>query len=153
MPKMKMRTGIFSPQHFSPQRVSEQLFVVADGMGGDVRGREASTTTMAVMKEVFFRERSGSVPNRLQRALYRTNSRMFVASEADKDADAMGTTATALALVGETAYIAHVGDSRAYCYRSEKGKHLTRDHTVVRELRRRGASPRKKHAPIPGGEC
>ena len=50
--------------HFSPQRVSEQLFVVADGMG-DVRGREASTTTIAVMKEVFFRERIGSVPNRL----------------------------------------------------------------------------------------
>lgn len=124
--------------HFSPQGESEQLFVVADGMGGHVRGREASTTTIAVMKEAFFRERSGSVPDRLQRAFHRANSRVFVASEADEDADAMGTTATALALVGRTAYIAHVGDSRAYRYRSGKEQQLTRDHTVVRELRRRG---------------
>lgn len=124
--------------HFSPQGESSRLFIVADGMGGHVRGDEASTTTVAVMKDTFFGERSGSVLDRLRRSLHRANSRVYVASEASTDADTMGTTATALALVGGRAYIAHVGDSRAYRYRSGKGQQLTHDHTVVREMQRRG---------------
>lgn len=124
--------------HFSPPGESEQLFVVADGMGGHVRGREASTTTVAMLKEGFFGERGGSVLDRLRRAFHRANSRVYVSSEAGEETDQMGTTATALALVEGTAYIAHVGDSRAYRYRRGEGQQLTRDHTVVRELRRRG---------------
>lgn len=124
--------------HFSPQGESSRLFIVADGMGGHVRGHEASTTTVAVMKDAFFGERSGSVLDRLRRSFHRANSRVYVASEASSETDTMGTTATALALAGGRAYIAHVGDSRAYRYRSGKGQQLTYDHTVARELQRRG---------------
>lgn len=124
---------------FSAERENEQLFVVADGMGGHARGREASTTTVAVVKDAFFEERSGSVPDRLRRAFHRANNRVYVMSEADEDADLMGTTATALALVEGTAYVAHAGDSRAYRYRFGEGEQLTCDHTVVRELLRRGS--------------
>lgn len=124
---------------FSAETEDEQLFVVADGMGGHAEGREASTTTVEVLNEAFFGERGGSVPDRLRRAFHRANSRVYVMSEADEDADLMGTTATALAMVEGTAYVAHAGDSRAYRYRFGEGKQLTCDHTVVRELQRRGA--------------
>lgn len=122
---------------FSPDGDDSWLFVVADGMGGHVRGREASTAAVAMMKEAFFGEQSGTVLDRLQRALHRANNQVYGTSEANGDVDSMGTTATALALVEGTASVAHVGDSRAYRYRSGTGQQLTRDHTVVQELLRR----------------
>lgn len=125
--------------HFSDDREDEQLFIVADGMGGHDRGRDASTTAISVLKEAFFGEPSGVVPNRLRRAFHRANSRVYVMSEADEKTSLMGTTVTALALVEGTVFIAHVGDSRAYRYRSGEVQQLTSDHTVVRELLRRGS--------------
>lgn len=130
--------------HFSPEGDNERLFVVADGMGGHKRGREASSTTISVIRETFFGERNGCVLDRLRRAFHRANSRVYTASEADENDGTMGTTATALALVKGTAYIAHVGDSRAYLYRSGDAEKLTCDHTVVRELRRQGAISEKE---------
>lgn len=123
---------------FSSQGESHWLFIVADGMGGHARGREASTTTVEAAAEVFLDERHGTVPDRLRRAFHRANRRVHAASEADGDADTMGTTATALALVEGEAYVAHVGDSRAYRYRSGTGHKLTQDHTMVQELKRQG---------------
>lgn len=126
--------------HFMSEDVDgEHLFVVADGMGGHVRGREASTTTVAVVNEAFFSERSGSVLDRLRRAFHRANNRVYVASEANEGTGVMGTTVTALALVEGSVYIGHVGDSRAYRYRPDGGRQLTEDHTFVRELQRRGS--------------
>lgn len=115
------------------------LFIVADGMGGHARGREASTTTVEVVREVFFNERSGSVPDRLQRAFQQANSQVYETSEVEEEADSMGTTATALAVVDERVYLAHVGDSRAYRYRTGEAEQLTHDHTIVQELQRSGA--------------
>lgn len=115
------------------------LFIVADGMGGHARGREASTTTVAVVREVFFNERNGSIPGRLEQAFQEANRRVYETAEAEEEADSMGTTATALAVVDEEAYMAHVGDSRAYRYRAGEAEQLTQDHTVVQELHRSGA--------------
>ena len=123
---------------FSSQGESHWLFIVADGMGGHARGREASTTTVEAAAEVFFGEHSGTVPDRLRRAFHRANRRVHAASEADEDAGTRGTTATASALVEGEAYVAHVGDSRAYRYRPETGCQLTQDHTMVQELKRQG---------------
>lgn len=114
------------------------LFIVADGMGGHARGREASTTTVEVVREVFFSERSGSIPDRLGRAFQEANSEVFNTAESE-EADSMGTTATALAVVEEKGYMAHVGDSRAYRYRAGTVEQLTRDHTVVKKLQRNGS--------------
>lgn len=117
---------------------AERLFIVADGMGGHARGGEASTTTVEVVKDIFFGERNGSVLDRLQHAFHRANTEVHDSSGAEEGADSMGTTATALVLDGQDVYIAHAGDSRAYRYRPEDAEQLTQDHTVARELHRRG---------------
>ena len=46
----------------------------------------------------------------------------------------MGTTAVVALVMGETAYIAHVGDSRAYLIKDDSAQQLTRDHSVVQTL-------------------
>jgi protein phosphatase len=57
----------------------------------------------------------------------------------DRTLSGMGTTAVAFACDASGACIANVGDSRAYRVRRGKIEQLTRDHSVVAELVRRGA--------------
>jgi len=123
---------------FSSQETGERLFVVADGMGGHERGQEASRTTVAVVQKTFFGTREGSVRRRLRRAFHRANDRVYGSAENRETEASMGTTATAMALAGENVYLAHVGDSRAYRFRADESQQLTRDHTVAREMQRRG---------------
>jgi len=50
----------------------------------------------------------------------------------------MGTTLTAVLLLGRMTYVGHVGDSRAYLYRGDKLERLTVDHTWIEEQVRAG---------------
>ena len=51
----------------------------------------------------------------------------------------MGTTVSAVILIGDWAYVAHVGDSRVYLLRERSGVHqITRDHSLVAEQVRSG---------------
>lgn len=123
--------------HFSVQGRGEYLFVVADGMGGHAYGKEASTTTVRVIENVYFDRPAEPVHGRLQEAFRRANEVVRKEAQTSKSSR-RGTTATALALVQGKAYIAHVGDSRAYRFRSDLSEQLTCDHTLVQQLRRNG---------------
>ena len=46
----------------------------------------------------------------------------------------MGTTATVVVVEGDTAYIAHAGDSRAYLISKDAISQVTRDHSIVQEM-------------------
>jgi protein phosphatase len=59
-------------------------------------------------------------------------------SESSDELYGMGTTAVAVIADGDAAYIAHVGDSRAYIIRNNSITHLTRDHSVVAQMIERG---------------
>jgi serine/threonine protein phosphatase PrpC len=123
---------------FGTQEEPNQLFIVADGMGGHEYGREASTTTVRVVEETYFNDRSKSVLNRLRFAFRWANGRVHSKAGTRTDGASMGTTATALALAAGRAYLAHVGDSRAYRFHPEESQQLTRDHTVPQRMRRDG---------------
>ncbi len=123
---------------FVSQETEERLFIVADGMGGHERGQEASRTAVAAVHETFFNIRRGTVLERLRHAFHEANERVYGDAENRKTGGSMGTTATAVALVEGEIYLAHVGDSRAYCFRANESRQLTRDHTVAREMQRRG---------------
>jgi serine/threonine protein phosphatase PrpC len=115
----------------------DQLFIVADGMGGHARGREASETAVRVVQEVFFESRD-TVPARLRRSVEEANRVIYAMWRDGNIVDRMGTTCTALVLSGSEGFVAHVGDSRLYRVRGNEVTQLSDDHTVVGELQRKG---------------
>jgi protein phosphatase len=115
----------------------EYLFMVADGMGGHVGGREASALAVESVSEVFLSS-DAEPEQRLRRAIEQANGRVWDRAR-DGGATTMGTTCTVLHFQDGKAYLGHVGDSRAYRLDRGRVKQLTRDHTLVEELRRNGA--------------
>ena len=114
------------------------LFVVADGMGGAQAGEVASKTAA----ESFDRELPQGPPERILRETIETANRTIHERAAtDPDLAGMGTTITAtiVDLEAEEVAIGHVGDSRAYRLRGgTRFERLTRDHSLVEEMRRKG---------------
>lgn len=119
------------------------LLVVADGMGGQGHGQEASTLAAQSLVEYISSSLSSqSKPSTdllslLSAGVQFANQAVYQRNQEQQTV--MGTTMT-VALVSETtAYIAHVGDSRLYLYREPYGMaQLTRDHSIVASLVARG---------------
>jgi serine/threonine protein phosphatase PrpC len=112
------------------------LFVVADGMGGAQAGEVASRIAVESFQDGDFAE--GGPEQRLEQQVHAANARIHELSQVDADHAGMGTTLTAV-YVGELEVaIAHVGDSRAYCWREGELLRLTDDHSLVDELIRQG---------------
>jgi len=113
--------------------------VVADGMGGHRAGATASQVTVAAIGEVFSGFVESHPEEMLRDAIETANERVHAMAVENTELRGMGTTAVALLLgPGSTGWVAHVGDSRAYRLRGERFEALTRDHSVVAELERRG---------------
>ena len=113
------------------------LFVVADGMGGAQAGEVASKTAA----ESFDRELPQATPERiLEETIESANRTIHQLARKDPSLAGMGTTTTAVIvdLEAEEVAIGHVGDSRAYRLRGNKFERLTRDHSLVEEMRRKG---------------
>lgn len=113
------------------------VFVVADGMGGAQAGEVASKAAA----ESFDRELPPAPPERvLTETIEAANRTIHERARTDPDLTGMGTTATAMIvdLESEEVAIGHVGDSRAYRLRAGKLERLTRDHSLVEEMRRKG---------------
>ncbi len=120
------------------RNAKERLFVVADGMGGHARGGEASRLAVEVLQKTFFAGHNWSVGERLQRSFEAANTQVYELGRTGPTHETMGTTCTAMALVDGHLHMAHVGDSRAYRIDKHGVEQLTRDHTLVEELRRQG---------------
>jgi len=113
------------------------VFVVADGMGGAQAGEVASNAAA----ESFDRELPQAPPEQLLReTIEAANRTIHEHARRDPALAGMGTTITAAIVdVGsEEVAIGHVGDSRVYRLRRGKLERLTRDHSLVEEMRRKG---------------
>jgi protein phosphatase len=113
------------------------VFVVADGMGGAQAGEVASKAAA----EAFDRELAASPPERaLEETIQGANRTIHELARKDPGLAGMGTTITAaiVDLEAEEVAIGHVGDSRAYRLRGGTLERLTRDHSLVEEMRRKG---------------
>jgi protein phosphatase len=123
------------------------LFVLADGMGGaqagEVASRVAAETFAAGLPD------EGGPEQRLAARVVEANTRIHELSQADRDRAGMGTTLTAAYVDADEIAIAHVGDSRAYLLRDGELTRLTRDHTLVDELVRRGKLTEEEAAEHP----
>jgi serine/threonine protein phosphatase PrpC len=115
------------------------FFSVADGMGGASAGEFASRMSLRAMHHAYYTGPPGSVPESLRDALEEANQRVFEEAEVNPDYAGMGTTVSAVLIMGGWAYIAQVGDSRVYLLRERSGIHqITEDHSLVAEQVRNG---------------
>lgn len=119
----------------------ETVFAVADGLGGHQAGEIASSIAIEPVAALDGRPfaTAGEARDAVAAAVADANRAVWRDAEADPAHAGMGTTLTAAVVHGDTALLAHVGDSRAYLHRSGEGlARLTADHTPVEELVRAG---------------
>ena len=125
----------------------QKLYVVADGMGGHAAGEVASRVAVDAINEFvtltggneeitwpFGLDESISYEgNRLKTAIRHANRRVLEATRESAEYEGMATTVAAVLVDGETAHLAHVGDSRIYLWRDGEIEQLTNDHSWVNE--------------------
>ena len=126
------------------------LFVVCDGMGGAAAGEVASQLAVQSIVDSYAHEENGSnggdyraCTRRLRAAVEHANRVVFERAHRDEDHAGMGTTVVAVAIDDSVASVAHMGDSRAYLFQSDRFEPLTRDHSLVEEEVRAGMLDRE----------
>lgn len=113
--------------------------VVCDGMGGAAGGNTASSTAVSIISERIttqYREgmTAASIKNMLTSAIAAANISVYDLSKNDAELSGMGTTVVVTIVDGNTVYIAHAGDSRAYVLSKGSLNQLTKDHSIVQEM-------------------
>jgi len=127
------------------------LYAVADGMGGHVGGEVAAQVAVDALQQGFTREptRTG-----LERAFTAANQAVWQESQEHSELRGMGTTLTAVALVGgddgrDILALANVGDSRAYLFSEGQLVQVTADHSLAEERVRHGEMTEQEAAVHP----
>ena len=111
------------------------LAVVADGMGGHASGEIASRMAVEIIHEIYSKERADTnVLEALKSAFQVANFTILQKSLEQEGLNGMGTTATALVLEDDQAFVGHMGDSRAYLFRNSTVSQLTKDHSLVERM-------------------
>ncbi len=120
----------------SPERIGplEDLFLVADGMGGHRAGDYASRFLIEyIVKSV--KTSDGKAPVAvLERAIRLGNRELYRDAVEKEELSGMGTTLVAASTEGTTLYVANIGDSRLYLVRRGKAYQVTKDHSYVEEM-------------------
>jgi len=136
--------GYWEPEEDDIFARKGRLAIVADGMGGYEGGQEASRLAVETLVGKY-RDYAGDDP---QQAL---NEGMQAAHEeirrygfAHPALRGMGTTCTAVAIVGDELYYVHVGDTRLYLIRDGQITRVTRDHSYVGRLVEAGMISREE---------
>ncbi len=125
------------------------LFLVADGMGGHQGGEEASALAVVAIQQFtlntlkwFFesnKQEAQRVLAQFQTALRQADVRVREEAAEHRELSGMGTTVTMAYHLDAQLCVVHVGDSRAYLFRDDELHQLTRDHTLMADMVRRGA--------------
>lgn len=111
------------------------LFAVADGMGGHQAGEVASNLALSIIQQ-YIEDNLGLISGEklVEKAITAANATVHLRASTSSKFRDMGTTITLLYREGDTAYLGHVGDSRAYLFRRGGLSQLTRDHSLVAKL-------------------
>lgn len=120
------------------------LFLVADGMGGHKAGDYASKITVETIVEKAAASRETEPGEILREAISAANTLVRELAGKSPELEGMGTTVVAAICDGMRLYVANVGDSRLYVANRRQIVQITRDHSWVEEMVRRGGIPREE---------
>lgn len=143
-----------STVHYGDDR--GHVFIVADGMGGARGGEQASALAVSAIEEFLLNalrwllalDGSGeaSVLRDFKMALRSADACVYEAAVNNPGLRGMGTTLTMAYSLDADLFVAHVGDSRCYLYRSGALHQLTRDDTLVQQMVENGILQPEKAA-------
>ena len=114
------------------------LFIVADGMGGHAAGEVASEIAVDTVSSIYYQDENDDLALSLMNAIKRANALIHQRAAENMLRSGMGTTCVSAVLRGDIAYVANVGDSRAYLVRKGQAKQVSQDHSWVEEQVRAG---------------
>lgn len=117
------------------------ILIVADGVGGAASGALASSiATETILSELHRwwhkvpKRTAESIEAALKRGIDIANRAIFQKANTSPEHHGMGTTTTLALVLDAEAFIAQVGDSRAYLVRKGAAKQLTKDQSFVQRL-------------------
>lgn len=115
------------------------LFLLADGMGGHKAGDFASRFAVEEFRK-YISEAPKDIPSvqLIQNAISSVNERLYKLSMEDENYSGMGTTLVSAFIDDNVITVSNIGDSRAYIIHGNTIKQITRDHSYVEEMVRRG---------------
>lgn len=133
----------YPPEGTFSRNSPEALTIVCDGVGGHAGGDVASSLAIAVLQQSLIQGQIKTLPSpqlsaALETAIYRANSLISERNDQEKrhDRQRMGTTLVLVLARNHEAYIAHIGDSRAYLITRSGCYQITLDDDVAsREVR------------------
>lgn len=126
--------------------VSKQgdLFIVADGVGGQNAGEIASKTAVeeivAYLDTHLDRDKTGGtyIFGCIAEGLEFVNQSILEKAHKNANLNKMATTIVLMYVKNNVAYITNMGDSRAYLIRKKEILQLTEDHTLVNKFIKEG---------------
>jgi serine/threonine protein phosphatase PrpC len=146
MAEFVIRVGAYSAQGMRPNNEDRYVadnahgvFLVADGMGGQDCGEQASGLAAEIIPRVLQdRLTREDASDAVQHALSEANQAIISAGQQQPSHRRMGTTAVLAVQQKDRMFVAGLGDSRAYLVRGGRVEQLTIDHTVADALQRNG---------------
>jgi serine/threonine protein phosphatase PrpC len=119
-------------------------------MGGAAAGEIASELAVTTVRDSLMElPEDTEVAQRLVEATSAANNRIWDHARQNPELAGMGATLTAALLLGESAYLAQIGDSRAYLIRSKQIKQLTKDQSLVQLLLESGSIEPEQASLVP----
>lgn len=123
---------------------SDDVYIVADGVGGNNAGEIASRTAVSIIAEYVKEHPISEVKDEnelssyFMKCLEKANTEIYALARKFDSNKGMATTIVVAYLKDDRAYIVNVGDSRAYLIRDGRMNQVTEDHTYVNELVKNG---------------
>ena len=125
------------------------LFIVCDGMGGNVAVEIASQKAIEFTVDFLVQARSRRIlPEAADRdfrevwsdlmveALEHCCEKVFQFAQSNPELEGMATTITALMIVDGFAFVGHIGDTQLYLCHGDVAKQLTIDHNLLNDMLR-----------------
>ena len=126
----------------TPVGVLPNLYIVADGMGGEKAGDYASKSLIGYM--LTYIEHTIKMPvTAIQGAIEYANANLFAEGSKNPNLSGMGTPVVAASIIDNTLHVFNVGDSRCYVLDENSISQITKDHSLVEMLVSKGEITRE----------
>jgi len=119
----------WEPEDFNRRQESGSVAILADGVGGEGNGDQASRLAAETALAVFRERKPGTSTNDVVRRMFDAAAAQVF--EAAQQKGRMATTLLVSIFRQDKVTVAHVGDSRAYLIRAGKLRRLTTDHSYT----------------------